>query len=150
MRFEIRGLAEDDLDEVAAIEKRIFSLPWTRKGFEDSLHSPYTKYLVVVKEGQVIGYCGYLRSFEEADITNVAVDGAARRCGVGETMLRELMRRGSEEGVERFTLEVRASNKEAIRLYEKLGFHTEGIRPGFYTLPKEDALIMWTSLGQEK
>ena len=137
-------MQETDLDEVAALEKEIFTLPWTRKGFADALESPYSVYLCAVQDGSIIGYTGYLRSFEEAAITNVAVAPALRGRHVGESLLAALMRAGMEDGIERFTLEVRVSNTAARRLYEKLGYREEGRRKGFYDYPKEDALILWT------
>ncbi|MGN1170141.1 MAG: GNAT family N-acetyltransferase, partial [Lachnospiraceae bacterium] len=75
--------------------------------------------------------------------TNVAVHPDCRNRGIAGVMLAELLHRGSLMGIEAFTLEVRAGNGSAIRLYEKAGFVTEGIRKGFYDEPKEDALIMW-------
>ena len=79
----------------------------------------------------------------DADITNVMVREDHRRAGIAEEMLKELMERSKEIGARNFTLEVRASNLPAIRLYEKLGFKSEGVRPGFYEHPKEDAVIYW-------
>ena len=55
-----------------------------------------------------------------------------------------LMEMGRKDGIERYTLEVRVSNKSALRLYKKLGFEIAGIRKNFYALPTEDAYIMWT------
>ena len=66
-----------------------------------------------------------------------------RNRGVAQAMLGELIARGESDQVEAFTLEVRVSNAPAIHIYEKLGFVCEGIRPGFYEKPREDAMIMW-------
>ena len=93
----------------------------------------------------MIGYCGLLRSFDEADVMNVAVAPDFRNRGVGRRMLQELMRRGTGRGIRRYTLEVRQSNDAAIHLYEKLGFASVGIRKNFYEKPTEAAVIMWTS-----
>ena len=135
----------EDIKEVAQIENRIFTLPWSEQGFLSSLQSEDTLYLVVRKEGRVAGYCGLLQSFDEADITNVAVAEEARGAGIGFAMLSELMRLGKERGIARDTLEVRASNAAARHLYEKLGFQSVGSRKNFYDRPKEDAVIMWTA-----
>lgn len=140
----IRPMTHEDAKEAARIDHEIFSEPWSEKGFISSLESPYTRYLVVECDGQIAGYCGYLRSFEEADITNVAVVETMRQKGIARAMLIALMEEGRAEGIERFTLEVRESNVHAIHLYESLGFHTEGVRKNFYRLPTENALIMWT------
>ena len=66
-----------------------------------------------------------------------------RNCGIGQALLRELIAAGEAAGLAAFTLEVRVSNEAAIHIYEKTGFHSEGIRPGFYEKPREDAMIMW-------
>lgn len=144
MEWQIEKMQPEDIKEVAGIERRIFTLPWSEQGFLSSLQSEDTLYLVVRKEGQIAGYCGLLQSFDEADITNVAVAEEARNEGLGFAMLSELMRLGKERGIARYTLEVRASNAAAIHLYEKLGFQSVGIRKNFYDQPKEDAVIMWT------
>ena len=142
--MEIREIKEPDLDEIIRIEEDTFTEPWTREGFLSAMAMPRNRYLAAVDDqGRILGYCGYYRSFEVAEITNVAVAGTDRRRGVGYRMLEKLIAMGTEDGVEAFTLEVRCSNEEAIRLYHRLGFITEGIRPRFYSLPEEDAAIMW-------
>ena len=147
--WTIRPMEEKDVTQAAAMEREIFSEPWSAEGFLSSLRQPDTCYLVAEETGangkEIIGYCGYLRSFEEADITNVAVSAARRRRGVARDLLSRLMQDGKEQGIERFTLEVRAGNTAAVQLYETLGFQTEGRRKNFYRKPTEDALIMWTS-----
>ena len=141
--IEIAGMQMEDLAEVAAIEKSIFSQPWSENGFAASLQSKDTLYLTARLDGTIAGYCGFLQSFDEADITNVAVKESCRRRGVAETMLAELIKRGAARGVTAFTLEVRRSNAGAIALYEKLGFVNCDIRRNFYEKPAEDAVIMW-------
>ncbi len=144
--FAIREMTVADLPQVIAIEKTIFTQPWSENSFKSSMSSPYTHFLVVEDEscGKIAAYCGYLQSLDEADITNVAVDEVYRRRGLARMMLEQLMADGRGQGIERYTLEVRVSNEGAIHLYEQLGFKTEGIRPRFYALPTEDAAIMWT------
>lgn len=141
--FEIRPMCEQDLDEVAALEREIFSVPWSKNGFASALRQEAAHYLTVRLDGELAGYCGFLQSFDEADITNVAVAPAFRGQKIAQCMLEELMRQGRKRGVASYTLEVRASNAPAIHLYKKLGFVDAGIRPGFYDDPKEDALILW-------
>lgn len=141
--MDIRLMNKEDLDEVAAIEEAIFSQPWSKRGFLDSLENADTLYLVAEQEHEIIGYLGLWQSQEEADIVNVAVKESARRQGAAGRLLEEAVRRAKERGVTALTLEVRVSNAAAIRLYEKHGFRSVGVRPGFYDMPKEDALIMW-------
>ena len=141
----IREMQPEDLDQVAEIERMIFSQPWSEQGFLSSLQSKDTLYLVAVRDGIITGYCGFLQSFDEADITNVAVHPQFQRRGIAYQMLHRLMEQGMERGVGRYTLEVRVSNEAALALYNKLGFESAGIRKNFYDKPKEDAVIMWTA-----
>lgn len=142
--LEIKKMLPEDAAAVAVIERMIFSQPWSEKGFLDSLESPDTLYLVVKVQGVIVGYCGLLQSFEEADITNVAVHPEWRGRGIAYQMLQTLMEQGKTRGIERYTLEVRVSNASAIHVYEKLGFTSVGVRKNFYDMPREDAMIMWT------
>lgn len=143
MRVEIRELREGDIEALARIEAESFSMPWTRQDFRELLAHSYCFYYVALAEGQPVGFCGYVDICHEAAIDNVAVAGAYRNRGIGQALLREAIAAGEAAGVEAFTLEVRVSNAAAIHIYEKLGFHSVGIRPGFYEKPREDALIMW-------
>lgn len=144
MKIRITEMQTGDLVQVAELERQIFSQPWSEQGFASSLRSPDTLYLSVWLDGRLAGYCGFLQSFDEADITNVAVGEEFRGQGIGYRMLSALMERGRERGVKRYTLEVRTGNEAALCLYRKLGFECVGIRRGFYEKPKEDAAIMWT------
>lgn len=141
----VRLMTEQDLDEVVEIEHATFSQPWSKQGFLDTLKNKDTLYLVAEENGEIIGYLGLWQSFEEADITNVAVKKTARRKGTATALLEEAGRKAKLRGITALTLEVRKSNEAAIRLYEKQGFRSVGIRPGFYDMPKEDAVIMWTA-----
>jgi ribosomal-protein-alanine N-acetyltransferase len=139
----IRELEEKDIEELAGIESEAFSMPWSKHDFEELLRQPYCRYLVALVNGRIAGGCGYTESLGEATIDNVVVAEAYRGMGIAQAMLRELILRGESEGVGAFTLEVRVSNTIAIHIYEKNGFKSEGIRPGFYEKPREDAMIMW-------
>jgi len=145
--LQISEMRFGDIPEVAAIERTCFSEPWSENGFRSALEQGCSVYLVAREENsdQIVGYCGLLRSFEEAEILNVAVREEVRGRGFGYAMLSHLMENGRKRGIRRFTLEVRKGNAAAIRLYEKLGFVSAGIRRNFYRKPDEDAVIMWTS-----
>ena len=140
---EIRLMKEEDVPQVAAIEREAISPPWSEQSCLESLVLPHTLFLVAETEGEISGYCCCYRSLEEGEITNVAVRRKLRGRGIGEALLRELFRIGASEGIEAYTLEVRVSNETAIRLYGKLGFESAGIRKNFYEKPREDACIMW-------
>lgn len=141
-----------DLQEVAEIEKTIFSQPWSEQGFAQALAMKENEYVVAEQEGQVVGYCGYYGTLDEGEITNVAVKEAFRCCGIGCEMVKHLLEKAKMRGIGRMVLEVRLSNESAIHVYEKLGFKRLGIRKNFYEMPTEDALIMECILetGKEK
>ncbi|MBE5857980.1 MAG: ribosomal-protein-alanine N-acetyltransferase [Lachnospiraceae bacterium] len=141
--MHIRKMTLDDLEEVTRIEEANFSNPWTKAGFESQIKAGDTVYLVCEVDGKLVGLCGYIRSFEEADVTNVSVLKEYRGHGIGTALMQALIEEGEKSGVRNFTLEVRVGNSSAIHVYERLGFESCGIRPGFYENPKEDAMIMW-------
>lgn len=139
----IESMTVDDIAQVAEIERQIFSIPWSEKAFRDSMESDNTIYIVAKENDNVAGYAGMYLSFEEGNITNVAVNPLSRRKGIGEKIVRDILNRAYEKGVRDVFLEVRETNSVAIALYEKIGFKKEGIRKNFYDKPRENALIMW-------
>ena len=144
METEIRPMSENDLEASAELEAMCFSTPWSLQAFKDSLDKPDIYLFRVAYLGdELVAQAGLIMSFDEADVINVAVKPEYRKQGIASGLLNELMRAGSERGVNDYTLEVRAGNHGAIALYEKLGFKSEGIRKDFYREPVEDALIMW-------
>ena len=144
METEIRPMSENDLEASAELEAMCFSTPWSLQAFKDSLDKPDIYLFRVAYLGdELVAQAGLIMSFDEADVVNVAVKPEYRKQGIASGLLNELMRAGSERGVNDYTLEVRAGNHGAIALYEKLGFKSEGIRKDFYREPVEDALIMW-------
>lgn len=142
--LRIRPMRKEDIPEVLRIERDCFSVPWSERSFLDALDLEYYHFLTALCGQEIAGYGGYIRSFETADIADIAVRSDLRKKGIGEKLLRQLMEDGVRAGVERFSLEVRASNLPAIALYEKLGYRREGLRKGYYENPTEDALILWT------
>lgn len=138
----VRPMTEDDLDKVVTMEKQIFSTPWSKQNFEESLSKSYSYFYVAVLS-DIVGYCGVHNLGGDGEITNVAVDETQRGKGIAYEMLSYAMEETAKKGVEAFTLEVRISNTPAIKLYEKLGFENKGIRKNFYENPTEDAMIMW-------
>lgn len=141
--MEISLMGEADLSQVAEIEKRIFSIPWSKKAFQDSMESENTIYIVAKEQEKVLGYAGMYVSFEEGNITNVAVDINARRRSIGRSLIVDILNKGKEKGVTDVFLEVRETNYAAISLYEKIGFQEAGIRKNFYEKPTENAVVMW-------
>lgn len=141
--MNIRGMTEEDLEQVVELEQELFSMPWSYQGFQSALGREDTIYLVAEEEGRVAGYCGLMQILDEGDITNVAVDPSHRRKHIAQSMLSRLLELAGERGVGQVTLEVRESNLAARSLYQKLGFAEEGLRRNFYEKPVEHAVIMW-------
>ena len=138
----IRPMEELDLPQAAAIEKEAITPPWSEQAFRESLGLEHTILLAAIQDGQVAGYCVCYQSFEEGEITNVAVKKELRGQGIAGKLLEKLCSYGKGRGLERYILEVRAGNEPAIHLYERSGFTRVGIRKGFYEQPVEDAVIM--------
>lgn len=143
--IQIGPLRSEDISAVEQIERANYSLPWSGNAFREAMEKDYYLFLKAEADGVLAGYCGCLRSFEVAEITNVTVAERFRRRGIAGKMLRTLMEQARALGTERFTLEVRRSNDAAIALYQSLGFRQEGVRKGYYESPREDALILSTT-----
>lgn len=144
MNLSVRRMTKEDIAQAVEIERICFSEPWSEADYNESLLLDYAKYFVaLLGDDVIIGICGVRNLAGEGEITNVAVRPDYRGQGIARMMLEELLGNARREGIRAFTLEVRAGNAPAIALYERLGFRTEGVRPGFYSKPKEDALIQW-------
>lgn len=142
-QVQIRMMERKDVERISWLEEAAFSMPWSADAFLDMITKPDARYYVAELDGEVLGGCGVLMAAGEGNITNVVVDEKARNRGIATKMLQYLIEDGFLNGLSAFTLEVRVSNAAAIHVYEKLGFHSEGIRPNFYEKPTEDAIIMW-------
>lgn len=140
--MEYLRMSQDHVLQIAQLEKMCFSSPWSERSIESELTNPLALWLVAVDNDRVAGYVGSQSVMGEADMMNLAVDPEYRRMGVGNRLVEMLIDALSEEAVHSLTLEVRASNVGAISLYEKMGFQQVGRRPGYYSNPKEDALIL--------
>lgn len=141
--LQIDDMRKEDLEQVSTMEATCFSMPWSKKSFEENLNRSDAVYVVARDGDKVLGYCGAYVILNEADINQVAVEPLHRKKGVGGKMLAALLDKLGKAGADAVTLEVRKSNEAAIALYESMGFVTEGIRKNFYEKPVEDALIMW-------
>ena len=137
----VTKMQKNDIGQVAEIESQVFSMPWSKQGFLDALDQD-TIFVVAKYQQKVLGYCGMYCSFEEGEITNVAVSPQVQKQGIGKKIISGLLELAKEKKITRIVLEVRVSNAPAIQLYEKFGFQNVGIRKGFYEKPREDAMIM--------
>lgn len=146
-QFNFRLMTIDDIDEIMAIERASFTLPWTYEAYYNELiMNEFAHYILLEVDEKIIGYCGVWVIVDEAHITNIAIDPSYRGKKLGEALLRQVMLVAMQKGAKTMTLEVRVSNVVAQNLYRKLGFQNGGIRKGYYTDNYEDALVMWVNL----
>ena len=144
MSIELRRLEPRDLDTVEEIERASYPMPWSRAMFIAELRKPSSLALGAYSpEGDLVGYAFISRYVDAWHVMNVAVGIDFRRRGIATLLLERLFEETATDPERGYTLEVRVSNSHAIRLYERLGFEARGIRRGYYTDNREDALIMW-------
>ena len=136
-------MAESDIDQVHAIEKACFSVPWSRESFVlEVTENACARYLVLREDGQAVAFGGMWFVLDEGHITNIAVRPDRRRMGYGEMVTRAMIQLAADSGMASLTLECRRSNLAAQKMYRKLGFVNVGYRKGYYADNNEDALIM--------
>lgn len=144
MSVTVRRLEISDIDQIEAIEQVSYPAPWSRSMFASELSKPSSMSLAAVAEdGTLVGYLVLSRYVDAWHVMNVAVAPAWRRRGIARALLERVFETTSADARRGYTLEVRVSNVGAIALYERLGFHSRGIRRGYYTDNREDAVIMW-------
>ena len=145
MSITLRRLELGDLDEVERIERASYPTPWSRSMFAGELAKPSSLSLGAVDEaGALVGYLILSRYVDAWHVMNVAVAPGRRREGIASALLRQLLDETRGGDARRgYTLEVRVSNVGASSLYERFGFRPKGVRRGYYTDNREDALIMW-------
>jgi ribosomal-protein-alanine N-acetyltransferase len=132
------------LRSVMRIEAQVYPRPWSLPLFISELNLRTSRiYYVARVHAAVAGYCGVMLVEEDAHITNVAVDPAWHRHGIGTRLLLNAARQAAARQANRLTLEVRMSNAAAQDLYRKFGFEPAGVRKNYYAESREDALIMW-------
>ena len=140
---DVRTLRPGDLDSIEEIERRAYPTPWSRSMFAGELSKPSGICLGAFQGEDMLGYLIVARYVDAWHVMNVAVDEPYRGRGVASQMLEQLFDRTGDDVERGYTLEVRVSNHLAIHLYESLGFVATGVRRGYYTDNREDALIMW-------
>jgi len=140
--IEIRNMMACDVPQIAEIEKICFSDPWSENSIRSELDNRLSCWLVALQGDQVVGYVGSQTVLDGSDMMNIAVLPDFRKQGIAESLIKDLILRLQLRKSRCLILEVRASNKPAIKLYEKLGFVEIGRRRNYYRNPKEDALIM--------
>lgn len=139
----IRPMAEADLTSVLDIESASFSVPWTPATFRGLLGRPDAHLRVAEDdEGRIVGYAAVWIVLDQAELGDIAVERGFRGRGIGTRLLEHVFALVRDRGVRELYLEVRVSNEGARRLYERHGFRLVGRRPGYYSRPTEDALVL--------
>jgi ribosomal-protein-alanine N-acetyltransferase len=144
-RVDFRRLELRDLNAIERIERASYPTPWSRSMFAGELAKPSSISLGAFEPetGELLGYLIISRYVDAWHVMNLAVTPKRRRERIASTLLERLFELTSSGGRRGYTLEVRVSNDVAIKLYEQAGFKARGIRRGYYTDNREDALIMW-------
>ena len=143
MHVRIVPMNADHLDEVAELERICFSVPWSHNMLAEELDNLLSAFLVALDDNdKVVGYAGVQIILDEGYITNVAVRPECRRQGIAAKLLQVFLDFAKANKLAFLTLEVRASNYDAIALYGSRGFRSVGRRKNYYEHPKEDAIIM--------
>ncbi|GAB6138792.1 ribosomal protein S18-alanine N-acetyltransferase [Halanaerobaculum tunisiense] len=145
-QLEIRPLSTGELDQVLVIEAESFSNPWAVVTFIKELNNNYAHYLVAIFKEQVVGYLGSWLLCNEVHITTLAVREKYRRQGVATKLLEKLFTGLEQECYDKISLEVRASNHQAQKLYCEQGFMNVDTEPNYYSDNGEDAVVMWKQL----
>jgi ribosomal-protein-alanine N-acetyltransferase len=140
---DIRRLDLGDLRAIEAIEVRAYPTPWSRSMFASEVAKPTSICLGAFEGEQLVGYMINSRYVDAWHVMNVAVDPDRQRRGIASALMQHLFELTQGDERRGYTLEVRVTNEGAIRLYTGLGFEARGIRRGYYTDNREDALIMW-------
>jgi ribosomal-protein-alanine N-acetyltransferase len=141
------AMRDVDLPEVLAIEKAIYTHPWTRGNFSDSIRTGYQCW--TWRSGpQLLGYFILLVAVGEGHLLNLSIAEGQQRRGHGGALLTEAMRMARARGARQLFLEVRPSNGSAKALYQRFGFRQVAVRPGYYPAHagREDALVLSLAL----
>ena len=135
-------MSQNDLDAVNAIEIQAFQDPWSKQDFINELESnPYSCIYVKEINGEVVAYVDLWIAYENAEIANIAVKKEFLHQGIASELMQYCLQKIQQSKCENFTLEVRVSNMNAIKLYEKFGFQTVSKRKKYYA-DGEDAYLM--------
>jgi ribosomal-protein-alanine N-acetyltransferase len=145
MTLEFRPLKLRDLNAIEEIERASYPTPWSRSMFAGELAKPSSICLGAVDSdvNVLVGYLIISRYVDAWHVMNIAIANGYRRRRIASKLMERLFEITARDGRRGYTLEVRVSNEAAIRLYEGLGFRARGVRRGYYTDNREDALIMW-------
>ncbi|MFM2435542.1 MAG: hypothetical protein RL063_1523 [Pseudomonadota bacterium] len=145
--FQLRPMRMEDLDTVMAIEPHIYSHPWTRGNFSDSLNAGHSAW-VLAQDNKIIGYALLMLVLDEAHLLNLSIAKTYQKQGLGRFLLEHMLDISKKYQAVNMFLEVRASNVSALALYENMGFNEMAVRRNYYpaTNGREDAILMGLAL----
>jgi len=135
----------DDVDEVVCIEQRVYSHPWTRGNFLDSLYSGYQARTLRDATQRLLGYFLVMPAVDEGHLLNISVDADMQGKGCGHLLLEQTVAVAREQHMKMLLLEVRISNRRALQVYARFGFTEIGRRKNYYPAhenTREDAIVM--------
>lgn len=141
--LRIEAMAGRHIDAVIAIDAVSYSHQWSAAMWRSELAASGRRHMVVIDDDSVVAHAGTLQQLDELHVTTVATHPGHRGRGHATRLLVDLLRAGVVSGAEAATLEVRAADRATHRVYGRLGFSPAGIRPGYYSAPTDDAVIMW-------
>ncbi len=142
MDISVRAATREDIQRIAEIEKRCFSTPWSEQAFSSQIDVE-SVFACLTVDGEIAGYAIIdTQILPESELYNIAVAPEYRGKGFSKLLMDYVLEKARVRGAETVLLEVRASNAAAIGLYEKYGFSQIGMRKGYYSFPKEDAVLM--------
>lgn len=140
----LRTMTPEDLDAVMAIEQAVYSHPWSRGNFRDSLNPLFDAHCLWL-EGELLGYFLAMHGVEEMHLLNITVAPSRQGQGWGHMMLDALSLLSRSQGAQWLWLEVRQSNERALQVYERYGFRQVSIRKDYYPAgrqQREHAVVM--------
>lgn len=140
--IKIERMKEEHLDELSEIEKESFSEPWSKESLRDELDNKNAYFIVAKQDEKVVAYVGLYNICSEGYITNIVVRKDYRGKSIGSELMLNILKFAQDNKLKFLTLEVRKSNKLAVKFYNKFKFDSEGVRKNFYRRPREDAIIM--------
>ena len=141
IRFEL--LAERHLPAILDIERQVNGSAWSEQSFRNEISHDHGRFVVAMHEDVLVGYLAMWLIVDEVHIPTIAVDPNRQRGGIGRQMLTYCLDLACEASMTCATLEVRAGNTPALRLYEWAGFQRAAIRKRYYPDNQEDAVVMW-------
>lgn len=142
--FTVRLMKKRDINDLVMIENELFIDPWKEEIFlEEFSNQDLATYIVIEWQKKVVGFAGFWKILDQADITRVAISPKFQGRGLGRLLMENLLSAAKQQSITAVALEVREHNEQAIALYERLGFIREGLRPNYYQETGENAILMW-------